>query len=395
MSYSNFTYSQQTKLLFGKNAEAATGRLLKEYGASRVLIVTGGSSSRKSGLLERLTDAITAENIGWTLYDHCRPNPETRWIDSGAQIYREEKCNFLLAVGGGSVIDAAKGIAMLTANSGGRIWDYMCNGTEFPNPGSPLGAVLTNAATGSECDASFVLSNDETREKLICTNETCLPRFAVCNPELTYSVGAWQTACGASDTLSHLLEQYFYTDNTCTASDEMLLGLMKTVVKWCPIALKEPDNYDARANLMLTSNLAMNGLMGVGHEQNWMTHMLEHAVSAVWNHVAHGAGMACLFPCYLETIIPQDSLGKIARFGAEVFGIALGKNAAEEAVSALRSFYLQLGMPNTLHGLVGHVPTKAELHVVAQKALPWGPAENGGYRQFGEKEVEELLTAAL
>ena len=250
-----------------------------------------------------------------------------------------------------------------------------------------MGVVLTIAATGSECDASFVISNGETQDKLLFTEDSTMPRFAVCNPELTYSVSAWQTACGVSDIMSHLLEQYLYNDSTCTVSDEMMLGLMRSVAQWGPVAVREGENYDARANLMLASTLAMNGLVGAGHDQNWVTHMLEHAVSAVWSDVAHGAGMACLLPCYLKLIAEHDSVGKLSRFANSVFG-------AEDAADALRRFYADMGLPTTLRELVGKEPTEEELSLVASKSLPWGPMQAGGYPDFTEESVAALFELA-
>ncbi len=391
MSYFDFSYSQQTKLVFGANTESQTGELLAGFGAKKVLITLGGGSAIKSGLLQRVTDSLDAQNIGWTLYEGCRANPEEKWVDAGAKVYQTENCDFLLAIGGGSVIDATKAMALLAANPGEHIWPYLTYEMTAENPAAPVGVVLTIAATGSECDASFVISSGETQDKLLFTEDTTMPRFAVCNPELTYSVSNWQTACGISDILSHLLEQYLYCDNGCSVSDEMLLGLMRSVVKWGPVALREPENYDARANLMLASTLAMNGLVGAGHDQNWTTHCLEHAVSAVWPNVAHGAGMACLMPAYLKLVAPHDICGKQARFGTDVFGVQPGENAAFDAAEALREFYCQLGLPATLQALVGEEPTEAQMAAVVAKSLPWGPMLSGGYPEFAEEDVKALF----
>lgn len=394
MSYTEFTYDQPTQLVFGPGTELQVGQLLSRFGARKVLIALGGGSARRSGLLARITDSIDHENIQWTTYEGCRANPETGWVDEGARIYRAEQCDFLLAVGGGSVIDATKAIALLAANPGNELWPYLTYEKNFEAPAAPLGVVLTIAATGSECDGSFVISNGETQDKLLFTEMTTLPRFAVCNPELTCSVSAWQTACGVSDILSHLMEQYLYRDDGCTASDEMLLGLMRAVVKWGPVAVAQPTNYDARANLMLSSTIAMNGLVGMGHDQNWVTHMIEHAASAVWPQVAHGAGMACLMPCYLQIIAPHDS-GKIAHMGQQVFGIAPGEGAVQRTADALRAFCTELGLPATLRELIGREPQGEELSLIAAKSLPWGPMEAGGYPAFGEAETQALLQLAL
>lgn len=387
MSYFEFSYSQPTKLAFGPGCENQTGELLAGFGAKKVMITLGGGSAKRSGLLQRITDSIESAGIAYVLYEGCRANPEAEWVDAGAGTCKAENCDFLLAVGGGSVIDATKAIALLASNPGEHIWPYLTYEMNFEQSAMPMGVVLTIAATGSECDASFVISNGETQDKLLFTEDSTMPRFAVCNPELTCSVSPWQTACGVSDILSHLLEQYLYNDNTCTVSDEMMLGLMRSVVKWGPVAVREGGNYDARANLMLASTLAMNGLVGAGHDQNWVTHMLEHAVSAVWSEVAHGAGMACLLPCYLKLIAPYDTAGKLAHFAASVFG-------ADDAADALRRFYTELGLPATLRELVGKEPTEEELQLVASKSLPWGPMQAGGYPDFTEECVAEIFRMA-
>ena len=392
MSYFEFSYAQPTKLVFGPGTEAQTGELLAGFGAKKVLITLGGSSARKSGLLQRVTDCLDAQSISWTTYEGCRANPEVTWVDAGAKVYAKENCDFLLAIGGGSVIDATKAMALLVTNPGDSIWPYLTYEMNFEQPAAPLGVVLTIAATGSECDASFVISSNDTQDKLLFTEDSTLPRFAVCNPELTYSVSPWQTACGTADILSHLLEQYLYCDSGCSVSDEMLLGLMKSVVLWGPVALREPENFDARANLMLASSLAMNGLVGAGHDQNWVSHCMEHAISAVWSNVAHGAGMACILPAYLKLIAPHDVCGKQARLGGSLFGIAPGPEAAAQTAEAFCAFFSSLGLPATLKDLVGHTPSQEQLDAVLAKSFPWGPMVAGGYPEFGETEAKALLS---
>ena len=394
MSYLEFNYSQPTEIAFGRGSENRTGELLAGFGAKKVMITLGGGSAKRSGLLQRITDSLESAGIACVLYEGCRANPEAEWVDAGAKVCKTENCDFLLAVGGGSVIDATKAIALLASNPGEAIWPYLTYEMNFEQPALPMGVVLTIAATGSECDASFVISNSETKDKLLFTENSTMPRFAVCNPERTFSVSPWQTACGISDILSHLLEQYLYEDDTCTVSDEMMLGLMRSVVQWGPVAVREPENYDARANLMLASTLAMNGLVGAGHDQNWVTHMLEHAVSAVWPNVAHGAGMACLLPCYLKQIAAYDNTGKLARFAVSVFGVEQGGDAAAKAGNALRSFCTELGLPATLQELIGAEPTEEELQTVVSKSLPWGPMQAGGYPDFAEEDVQALFKLA-
>ena len=388
MSYLEFNYAQPTKLVFGPETENKTGELLAEFGAKKVMITLGGGSAKRSGLLKKVTDSIEAQGIAYTLYEGCRANPETKWVEAGAKMYKEAGCDFLLAIGGGSVIDATKAIALLASNPGEEIWPYITYAAQFEQPAAPIGVVLTLAATGSECDATFVISNHETQEKLVFTEDSAMPRFAVCNPELTYSVSAWQTACGIGDIIAHLLEQYMYNDDTCTVTDEMILGIIKSVVQWGKVAVKDGENYAARANLMMASTLAMNGLVGVGHDQNWVSHMLEHAISAVWIDVAHGAGMALMIPAYIKLLAPHDTAGKLAYFAKSVFG-------TEDASEALRSFFAEIGLPTTLAGLVGKEPTEEEMQLVVSKALPWGTMEVGGYPPFTPEDAAEAFRLVM
>lgn len=385
MSYFDFTYDQPTKLVFGSDAVNQLGEQLQLCGAKKVLITMGGGSIKRSGLLDRVTACIDAAGISWVIVDGCRSNPEAQWIDSGAVFCRNEGCDFILAIGGGSVIDASKAISLLVANSGEHIWPYMTYEQNFEAPAIPLGVILTVSATGSECDASFVISNEETKDKLLFTENTCLPKFALCDPVQTYSVSPHQTACGVSDMLSHLLEQYLYNDDSCTVSDEMLLGIMRAVVKWGPIAVKEPENYDARANLMLSSTLAMNGLIGVGHDQNWVSHMIEHGISAIWPQVAHGAGMACIMSAYIDHIAVEGR-EKISHFAHSVFG-------KDNASEAMRDFTKELGLATNLTGLLGREPTDAELEMIVARSLPWGTMEAGGYLAFDADSALKLLKA--
>lgn len=389
MSYFDFSYNQSTKLFFGPKTEEKAGEILSELGAKKVLITLGGGSAKKSGLLQRVTDTLDAATVEWVLYEGCRANPEAEWVDAGAEFFHQQQCDFFLAIGGGSVIDATKAMALVANNEEKHIWPYLTYEFTASQPAAPVGVILTVAATGSECDASFVISNEEFQEKLLFTEDSTMPAFAICNPELTYSVNPWQTACGISDILSHLLETYLYCDNACTVSDEMMLGLMRSVVKWGPVAVAEPENFDARANLMLASTLAMNGLVGAGHDQNWVTHMIEHAVSAVWPKVAHGAGMACLMPNYLDHIANDDICKKQEALAKHLFNIE--EEGAKKLPSALREFYVSLGLPVTLKELVGEEPDENQLEMVVSKSLPWGPMQAGGYPEFTVEDVKKML----
>lgn len=392
MSYENFVYAQTTRLVFGKNSIEKLGQLALKFGAKKVLINIGGNSVRKSGILDNVVTQLKKAGIDYVLHSGCTPNPRSTWVDEGARIYSAEGCNFILAVGGGSVIDASKAIALLVTNPArDGIWHYISGNGEFKNDAVNLAAILTLAATGSECNGTFVISNEETKEKYVGSHKSAKPVFSICDPVNTYTVSKWQTACGISDIISHVLEQYLYNDNTCDVSDGMSIGVMKAVVKWGPVALQQPDNYDARANLMWASTIGLNGILGTGHNSNWVVHMLEHALSAVFD-VAHGAGLACLTPYYMSYISAEDTAGKIDRLGIELFGIdGSVKNIKGETIKKLSEFFKSIGMPETLPELINAPVTDDLINELSEKALPWKQMNVGGYKPFTVQDAAEVF----
>ena len=395
MAYNNFSYEQSTRIVFGKNSIEMLGELLQEFGAKKVLINIGGRSVRESGLLDNVITLLKNAGIGHVLHSGCKPNPRSTWVDEGAALYSAENCNFILAIGGGSVIDASKAIALSVSNPHkDGIWHYMSGKGEFINDAVNLAAVLTISATGSECNSTFVISNYETKEKLANSHKSASPIFSICDPVYTYTVNQWQTACGISDIISHVLEQYLYNENTSDVSDGMSIGVLKAVMKWGPVALKEPDNYDARANLMWGSTIGLNGILGAGHKNNWVVHMLEHALSAVFD-VSHGAGLACLTPYYLSFISKEDTTGKIDRLGAELFGIdSSDKNIKGETIKKFIEFFKSIGMPVTLQELIKAPVNDDLIKELAEKALPWKQMDVGGYTPFTVQDAVEVFTSS-
>ena len=321
----------------------------------------------------------------YVLRTGCMSNPTADFVNDCAKQVAAEGCDFLLGVGGGSVIDASKAIAILAANpTEGGVWDYVSFAKMPEKPALPLGLVVTIPSTGSESNPSAVISNVDTGEKLIYTEPTLRPRFSITSPELTYSLPAYPAGAGIADILSHLLEQYLHNDTNVDVSDNMLLGVMKAVVKWAPAAMERPDDYDAKANLLWASYLAMSQVLSAGHAENWISHMVEHAISAKFN-LAHGAGMSIVMPAYVSMIAPGDTSGRLDRLSAEVFG-APGRPAAE----LLREFFASLGMPVTL-SQAGISLTEEEAAECAAKAMPWGPRVVEGYASFDAGSARELL----
>ena len=241
-------------------------------------------------------------------------------------------------------------------------------------------------STGSESNPSAVISNDSIQEKLIYTEASMRPRFSITCPALTYSLPAYPAAAGICDILSHLLEQYLHNDTNVDVSDNMLVGVMKAVVKWGPVAMENPKSFEAKSNLLWASYLAMSQVLSVGHDENWISHMVEHGISAMFN-LAHGAGMTIVMPAYVDMVTPTDVSGRIARLSAEVFG-----QPGVPAGQLMREFFTSLGMPVTL-SQAKITLTEEQVKECAEKALPWGPTEITGYEPFTVEACMKLLEA--
>ena len=379
MSYQPFQFSQKTDYMFTHDAGEALKGQLQAYQPKKLFVL----ASEKR--FQIVSAALAELGQPYVLRTGCMSNPTADFVNDCAKQVAAEGCDFLLGVGGGSVIDASKAIAILAANpTEGGVWDYVSFAKMPEKPALPLGLVVTIPSTGSESNPSAVISNVDTGEKLIYTEPTLRPRFSITSPELTYSLPAYPAGAGIADILSHLLEQYLHNDTNVDVSDNMLLGVMKAVVKWAPAAMERPDDYDAKANLLWASYLAMSQVLSAGHAENWISHMVEHAISAKFN-LAHGAGMSIVMPAYVSMIAPGDTSGRLDRLSAEVFG-APGRPAAE----LLREFFASLGMPVTL-SQAGISLTEEEAAECAAKAMPWGPMVVEGYASFDAGSARELL----
>lgn len=382
MSYQPFQFSQKTNYIFTHDAaEALTGQL-QAYRPKKLFVL----ASEKR--FQIVAGALEALGQPYVLRTGCMSNPTAEFVNDCAKQVREEGCDFLLGVGGGSVIDASKAIAILAANpTEGGIWDYVSFAKMPEKEALPLGLVVTIPSTGSESNPSAVISNPESGEKLIYTEGSLRPRFSITSPALTYSLPAYPAGAGIADILSHLLEQYLHNDTNVDVGDNMLLGVMKAVVKWAPVAMAEPDSYDAKANLLWASYLAMSQVLSAGHAENWISHMVEHAISAKFD-LAHGAGMSIVMPTYVAMIAGGDTSGRLSRLSAEVFG-----QPDRPAAELLREFFASLGMPVSL-SQAGITLTEEEAAECAAKAMPWGPMVVEGYAPFDAESAKKLFELA-
>ena len=347
----NFTFYSPTEFVFGRETESRTAELVKKYGGSKVLIVYGGGSVIRSGLLARVESVLSDAGIAYVELGGIQPNPTDPKVYEGIELGRREGIDFILPVGGGSVIDTAKAIAVGIPYEG-DFWDFfICKAV--PEKAVRIGVVLTIPAAGSEGSGNSVITKLDGLKKLsLRTPEVLRPAFAVMNPELTYTLPAWQTACGITDMMAHIMERYFTNTEDTEVTDRICEGTLKAIIYEAMRVTIEPCNYGARANLMWAGMIAHNGTCGVGCEEDWSSHFLEHEVSAVYN-VSHGAGLAVIFPAWL-TYMAEHHAGKVAQYAARVWDVPKStdcKAMALEGIRRFKSFLHSIGMPVTFREL--------------------------------------------
>jgi len=343
----DFVFHVPTKFVFGRKAEEKAGSEIRALGANRVLIHYGGGSCVRSGLLKRVEDSLDAAGLAHVSLGGVVPNPRLSLIRKGIELVRKEKVDFILAVGGGSVIDSAKGIACGAANDG-DVWDFY-DGIRKAKAALPVGCVLTIAAAGSESSWASVVTREEDKRKRSLHDDLLVPRFALLNPELTFTLPAWQTACGATDMMAHVLERYFSTSKNVELTDRLCEAILLTVMDNLPKALKNPADYDARANLMWAGTIAHNNTCGVGRIQDWGSHALEHELSGLYD-CSHGAGLAVVSPAWMTWMLDHGAAPeRLTTLAVRVFGVEdKGQGArkiAEEGIARFREFLHSCGMP--------------------------------------------------
>lgn len=370
----NFTYCTPTRYLFGRETEKETGRLAAENSMTKVLLVSGGKSAKKSGLLDRVEQSLDEAGIRWVELTGICPNPTDDRVYEGIELGRREGIDGLIAVGGGSVIDTAKAIAGGIPYDG-DFWDFWA-GKAVMQTALPVGVVLTIPAAGSEGSGNSVITKLDGLHKISLRTDFALrPKFAILNPELTFTLPAAQTAAGIADMMAHIMERYFSPTAEVETTDRISEGLLKAIIEEAPKVMENPRDYQARANIMWAGTMAHNGVCGCGRREDWTSHGLEHELSALYG-VTHGAGLAVVFPAWM-TFMASHRPEKVAQFGRRVFDIqaADDKEAALKGVDALRAFFKSLGLPLTLSELGienPDIPTLTrKFH--ADKGDPFGP----------------------
>ena len=350
----NFVFYSPTEFVFGRDTQSQTGELVKRYGGRRVLMVYGGGSVVRSGLLDTVKASLDAEGITYCELSGIRPNPTDDRVYEGIEIARKEGVDFILAVGGGSVIDTAKGIAIGVPYDG-DFWDFYSK-KGVPTASLPVGVVLTIPAAGSEGSGNSVITKLDGMHKISVRYPMMLrPRFAVMNPELTYTLPWFQTACGIVDMICHIQERYFSNTTGVDLTDGIAETIMRNVMQNALRLKENPNDYDARANVMWAGTLAHNGLCGNGKVEDWSSHRLEHEISALYD-VAHGAGLAVMVPAWM-TFVAKKNPHKVREFAVKVMGIeAEGKSdemVIAEGIEALKAFYHGIDLTTSMRELTG------------------------------------------
>jgi len=353
----NFIFHSPTEFIFGRNTENEAGSTLKRYGAGKVMLVYGGGSAEKSGLIRKITDSLTASGLEYVALKGVKPNPEADLVYEGIGLAVREGVTFMLAVGGGSVIDTAKAIAVGAVYSG-DFWDFYI-GKATPVASLPIGVVLTIPAAGSEgsCKTVITKKDDLGIHKISIGSELIRPRFAIMNPELTMTLPWMQTAYGVADMLCHIFERYF-SNTEAQLVNAYSEAIMRDIMDQALTLKVNPDDYNARADIMWAGSLAHNGLCGVGKVEDWASHRLEHEVSAFYN-VAHGAGLACIFPAWLLYVAKRnpDMAWKFAINVMSVNPQGLDTDhIIAHGISTLKQFYNDLGLTTSLRELIGEEP---------------------------------------
>lgn len=389
----DFVYYSPTRVIFGRAAVSKLGALLKSGGYQSILLHYGSGSIKENGIHQAVVKQLCEAGIAYTECGGVQPNPKIGLVYEGIRICREKQVDFILAVGGGSVIDSAKAIA-LGAKLQGDVWElYMTK--RRVDAALPVGSVLTLSAAGSELSGGSVITNPEGNLKRDYGIDALRPVFAIMNPEYTFTVSPYQTACGIVDIMMHTMERYFTPTTDVDLTDELCEGLLRAVMRAGVQALDDPRDYQARATLMWAGSLSHNDLTGTGRQSDWATHQMEHELSGMYDSVAHGAGLAVLFPAWAKYVMHQNP-ARFARFAKNVHGMdSAGMSAMQaglQGILRMEAFFQSLGMPTRLSDL-GVDGT--HIDEMAEKATFFGKRTLGSFQTLGKEDIAAIYRLAL
>ncbi|SFW24023.1 iron-containing alcohol dehydrogenase [Ruminococcus flavefaciens] len=385
----NFNFYSPTEFVFGKDRESECGEYVKKYGGSKVLIHYGGGSAERSGLLGRVRESLNKSGISFVELGGVKPNPRDTLVYKGIDLCRSEGVDFILAVGGGSSIDSAKAIAAGVPYDG-DFWDFYSG--KSIEKALPIGVVLTIAAAGSEGSGDSVITKEDGMLKRGAGSDVLRSKFSILNPALTQTLPAYQTACGATDIMAHVFERYFTNTTEVEITDRLCEAVLITMVKETPRVIADPDNYDARANIMWAGMVAHNGLVGVGRSQDWNSHGIEHELSALYD-CAHGAGLAVIMPSWMEFVYKHNVM-RFCQMATRVFGCQMNfenpEATALEGIRRFRSFLHSIGMPINF----AELGAKEEDIPALVEKFGIGSGRTGGFVALSAEDITEIYKIA-
>lgn len=388
----NFNFYSPTEFVFGKGRENECGTYVKKFGGSKVLVHYGSGSVVKSGLLDRVKKSLESQSIPYVELGGVKPNPRDTLVYEGIELCKKENVDFILAVGGGSVIDSSKAIAVGVPYDG-DFWDFYCGKSEI-KAAIPVATVLTIAAAGSEGSGDSVITKENGMLKRGAGSEFMRPKFSIMNPELTCTLPAYQTACGATDIMAHVFERYFTNTTEVEITDRLCEAVLMTMVKETPRVIADPNNYEARANIMWAGTVAHNGIVGVGRSQDWNSHGIEHELSALYD-CAHGAGLAVIMPSWMEFVMSHNVM-RFAQMASRVFGVPMNfenpEDTAKKGIKAFRTFLKSIGMPINFSELGAK---EEDIPYLVEKFGLGKDGRTGGFVSLSSEDVASIYKIAV
>ena len=390
----DFNFYAPTRVVFGRESEEKLPALIQQYGGGKVLIHYGGGSARRSGLLDKVEKMLSEAGISYVELGGVVPNPLLSKVREGIELCKKEHVNFILAVGGGSVIDSSKAIGYGVGYPG-DVWDFW-DGKAVPQTCLPIGVMLTIPAAGSEMSESSVITNEDGDVKLGYSNNISRPKFAIMNPVRTYTLPSYQTAAGVTDMIMHTMERYFTHDDDMTLTDSMAEALMRTLKDSVMEVLKNPTDYRHRAQIMWGGSIAHNGLTGCGLSDDWATHQLEHELSGMFD-ATHGAGLAAIWPSWARYVYKKN-VSRFVRFAVNVMGVENDftnpEATALKGIEAMEEFYHAIGMPINIHELIGREVTDKEIREMVRKCSRDYTTTQGRFKVLQVEDMEAIYRMA-